>query len=57
MVVLHQETDRIGEVVDIEELAARLPRSPDHHLGTPVERGFVKPSMRAGSTWDVSGSK
>src|SRR5258707_2414978 len=28
-IMLHQENDRIGEIVDIEELAARLPGAPD----------------------------
>src|SRR6266702_5474399 len=40
-VVLHQEDYRVGEVVDVEELAARLAAAPDLHRRGPIARGAM----------------
>ena len=38
-IVLHQENQRVGEIVDIQELAPRRAGAPDLELGAALELG------------------
>jgi len=52
VISLHQENERVGAVVDIEEFTPRLPSAPQNDFAVSVGLGNVHLAIRAGSTCD-----